>query len=293
MWRKARAEDYAEAARFVREYETSSPYLAARLASGRLPEDGLFLVRGEPIEGAVFLSDAGLLAPLLGEAGPRLDAEGELSGREGAMADILGLAAFFQETRASVATAMGSGADLDAIGLVLGRLPFARQSYLVMSRAPGRPRPAGAQPRGAPQAELVRPRELPALLGLQRAFEEAELFQTGEPFDGEEALGRLERRAAEGDLFALEGEGGYLAKGEIDARCFGHWLIGGLVVEPAWRGRGLGRAMMEALCAPAFEAGKAALLIVRPENEAALRLYASLDFARVPRPEEFRIAWYR
>jgi len=294
MWRTAKAEDYGSAARFAREFEASSPYLAARLASGKLPDDGLLLLRGEPVEGAVFLSNAGLLAPLFGEAGPRLDAEGGLSGSDGAIADILGLAAFFQETRGSVATAMGPGADLDAIGLLLGRAPFARESYFVMSRAlDGARRASAPPPCGAPPAKFLRPGELPALLELQRAFEEAELSQTGEAFDGEAAMGRLARRQAEGGLFGLKGEGGYLAKCEVDARCFDHWLIGGLVVEPAWRGKGLGRAMMEALCASAFEAGKGALLIVRPGNEGAIRLYASLGFARAPRPEEFRIAWYR
>jgi ribosomal protein S18 acetylase RimI-like enzyme len=57
--------------------------------------------------------------------------------------------------------------------------------------------------------------------------------------------------------------------------------INGVYVEPAFRGTGLGRALMEALLASARESGLLAVtLTVSVGNESARRLYAGLGFER-------------
>lgn len=66
--------------------------------------------------------------------------------------------------------------------------------------------------------------------------------------------------------------------------------IGGLAVVPAYRRRGIGRALMEAATAAAFVAGIRTLsLEVLAQNEAALRLYEGLGW----RYEDELLTWYR
>ena len=62
-----------------------------------------------------------------------------------------------------------------------------------------------------------------------------------------------------------------------------------IVVDQAFRKQGIGRRLMEAMEDSAREQnGKTILLEVRPSNEAALRLYASLGYVEISR----RTAYY-
>lgn len=298
MWERARAGDYGAAVGFLRPREALSPYLAGRLAQGSLPDDGDLLVAraqgGGPVLGLVFLSGAGLLAPLFGEGGPRADGSGGLEGGGAAMEGLLGLAAFFQERRGGIATAMGGPADLAAAAVLHGRAPHEVRSYLLMSRPPA----AGALTDGSRAAEAVAApvaeADSPGLVGLQRAFEEAEVLEADEAFDEAAALARLARLAREGALFASRAEGGaFAAKGEVEADCFDSCLLGGLVSDPAFRGRGHGRAVLEALLDECRRRRKAPSFFVAPGNAAALGLYRSLGFAPRGGAEAFRIEWYR
>ncbi len=57
-----------------------------------------------------------------------------------------------------------------------------------------------------------------------------------------------------------------------------------LFVKPSFRGRGLGRALLDAMVEHLIESGaKAAHLMVRPDNERARTLYEDNGFCRTPR----------
>ncbi len=72
-----------------------------------------------------------------------------------------------------------------------------------------------------------------------------------------------------------------VAGGEL-ARC-GHAVeIANVMVNPAWRGRGIGRALIMHLCAVARDLRVHAVqLTVEPENAPALRLYTACGFETI------------
>ena len=62
----------------------------------------------------------------------------------------------------------------------------------------------------------------------------------------------------------------------------GEYYLDSVGVEPAYRGRGVARALVAALCEKAFKEGRERVgLIVDSDNPKAERLYASLGFERV------------
>lgn len=61
-----------------------------------------------------------------------------------------------------------------------------------------------------------------------------------------------------------------------------HWLVSNVAVDEKLRRRGIGRELMEAAISEARDRGaKALVLNVRPQNEAAIRLYENLGFDQV------------
>lgn len=66
------------------------------------------------------------------------------------------------------------------------------------------------------------------------------------------------------------------------------WNVHDLAVMPEARGRGIGRGLLEAVCAAAREAGACAVTLeVRHDNAPARALYASLGFAAGDHPMDF------
>jgi GNAT superfamily N-acetyltransferase len=61
------------------------------------------------------------------------------------------------------------------------------------------------------------------------------------------------------------------------------WVIGGVFVEPAWRGRGLGSGLVTAVVEAAAVGGAPTGLYVRDEPPAARRLYERLGFREIDR----------
>jgi ribosomal protein S18 acetylase RimI-like enzyme len=89
--------------------------------------------------------------------------------------------------------------------------------------------------------------------------------------------------------FAALSEGQIVGIVQVGRRGDAGW-IGGLAVLPAYRRRGIGRALMETATAAAFAAGIRTLsLEVLVSNEAALRLYEGLGWRR----EDELLTWYR
>jgi len=70
----------------------------------------------------------------------------------------------------------------------------------------------------------------------------------------------------------------------------GCWLVSNLVVDPAYRRRGIGRALMEeALAHVRSQGGNRIILQVRADNQAAVHLYQSMGFVPVGALLEMRL----
>lgn len=103
------------------------------------------------------------------------------------------------------------------------------------------------------------------------------------------------RRQFEEELAAPRSRGLAYLSADGRARAFGvYWWIppeaqlANLAVEPALRGRGLGRALLERLMARAVaEGGRLATLEVRLSNTPALALYRRLGFRETGRRPRF------
>jgi ribosomal protein S18 acetylase RimI-like enzyme len=67
------------------------------------------------------------------------------------------------------------------------------------------------------------------------------------------------------------------------------WVVGGVYVEPAHRGRGLGTALVAAIVEAAERTGAVVGLYVRDEPSAATRLYEGLGFRAVGRRSWFEV----
>jgi len=84
---------------------------------------------------------------------------------------------------------------------------------------------------------------------------------------------------------ALEDDDGLVAFGQVLPRAVGRVHLARVVVRPDARGRGVGRALVEALLARARESGASLVTLnVYRDNEAALALYADVGFRRSEQP---------
>ena len=83
-------------------------------------------------------------------------------------------------------------------------------------------------------------------------------------------------------------EGAPVGKANTNARGFAASQIGGVYVRPQFRGHGVASSMVAALVRTLAEQGQSCVLFVRPDNTAAIRVYAKLGFEAVG---EYRAAY--
>jgi|GEM_PF-727944 len=83
-------------------------------------------------------------------------------------------------------------------------------------------------------------------------------------------------------------EGVPVGKANTNARGFAASQIGGVYVRPQFRGHGVASSMVAALVRTLAEQGQSCVLFVRPDNKAAIRVYAKLGFEVVG---EYRAAY--
>lgn len=130
------------------------------------------------------------------------------------------------------------------------------------------------------------PADVPALLRLKRQLaimENAEFVLRATPQDWlRDGFGLRARFAA----FVAEHAGAVVAMVTASERYYTSWAgctlyIQDIYVEPAWRGRGLGAALLGCVAALAVERGAPLVELTVRENNPARRLYGRLGFHQV------------
>lgn len=268
-WRRARRADAAAVRAFVREREAYAAGLAGRIRAPdgglRLPArpGGLYLSSGEggSPQGLCYFGAGRSVLPLF-ERPSAVEAAG--------LGELAGALRF------RPAACVGLAEAVDALEAACAWEPPIRQRYRAMSLDPGDYRPSGLV-RGL---ELRRATlgDLEGLFPLACAYEREEVLSPLHRFDPAAAKATQLRALREQRVYLAAERGRIVGRAQTNARGWARDQIGGVFVLPELRGRGIGRAVVQALLSEIFSAGRGAALFVKDGNEAARSLYEGLGF---------------
>jgi ribosomal protein S18 acetylase RimI-like enzyme len=284
-WEQAGRRELPALERFLRAREAGCAGLAGRLLREgrlRLPNPlrgGLWFRRDlgaapEPADFSALLlfAPGGLVHPRWASSG---SAGGEVGDREdAALGPLLGDRGFYP------ASAIGPAADVSRFEGALGLRPLAAVRYRLMELPTARPpTPALRPPPPGFSLRRAGAGDLETLLPLQAAYEVEEVVTSIHRFDPAGCRAGLARSLADQIVVLAEWGGRAVGKAQTNARSFSLDQIGGVYVDPAFRGRGLGRLLMEELLGLVAAEERGAVLFVKEENPPALALYRGLGFS--------------
>jgi len=143
------------------------------------------------------------------------------------------------------------------------------------------PKPEGLTLIDNPTAEQVYP--------LQAAYEQEEVIPAHSTFHEAHCRQGLERILAEELLVFAEYGGVSAAKANTNARSYSCRQIGGVYVQPQFRGKGIGTYVVAKLVEQVQKEGVAVGLFVKKQNLPAIRVYEKLGFTPIG---SYRINYY-
>jgi ribosomal protein S18 acetylase RimI-like enzyme len=133
------------------------------------------------------------------------------------------------------------------------------------------------------------PEDLDALFPLQAAYEHEEVIPKEGVFYPAACRKTLETMIAAGRILAAESDGRLVGKINVNAESFTRFQIGGVYVDPAFRGRGIARAMTAELIRRLSPLGKGFTLFVKKNNAPARAVYEGTGFSKTG---SYKIAYY-
>lgn len=150
---------------------------------------------------------------------------------------------------------------------------------------------AGALPRGLPGMVLRLPEEtdLDALFPLQAAYEQEEVLSPGAAFNPASCRLTLERIVRREHTLVACLDGRIVGKANTNAESFTRYQIGGVYVQPDYRGLGIATIMTATLVGELIARGKGVSLFVKKQNAAARAVYRRLGFMNAG---DYRITYY-
>lgn len=268
-WRRARRADEEAVRAFVREREAFAAGFAGRIRAPdgglRLPArpGGLYLSSGEggSLGGLCYFGAGRSVLPLFARP---------------SAADASGLGDLAAALRFRPAACVGLADAVDALEDECAWEPPIRQRYRAMSLDPSAYLP-NVRPRGL---ELRRATlgDLEGLFPLACAYEREEVLSALHRFDPAAAKATQLRALHEQRVYLAMERGRIVGRAQTNARGWERDQIGGVFVLPELRGRGIGRAVVQALLSEIVAEGRGAALFVKDGNEAARRLYEGLGF---------------
>lgn len=268
-WRLARRADEEAVRGFVREREAYAAGFAGRIRAPngrlRLPArpGGLYASFGEggSPNGLCYFGVGRSALPLF---------------ERPSATQASGLGELAAALRFRPAACVGLADSVDALEAECDWEPPIRQRYRAMSLDPGSYRPSGSDC----GLELRRAAldDLDGLYPLACAYEREEVLSALHRIDPAVAKATQLRALKEQRVYLAVERGRIVGRAQTNARGWERDQIGGVFVIPERRGRGIGRAVVQALLAEIFAAGRGAALFVKEGNRAARRLYDGLGF---------------
>jgi len=288
-WRRASAGDEAGLRSLVEPREAYATGFAFRALdrAGRIARvtrgtGGLYL-RAEPGD------DSPSMAILLSESGsafPVLSGRYDDGGREAALA-LEGLKGSRTARAYRPSACIGASDHVAALERALGWRPALDIEYDAMSLRPSAAAPVSAG--GIAEYRRADPGDLDDLYPLAAAYEKAEVLTAMHAFDPEACRAAQARSLHSQVVYLATVRGRVVARAQTNASGWSYDQIGGVFVDPSYRGLGLGRGVVAALVADIAGRRRGAALFVKKANAVARSLYLSLGFV-VSR--DYRISYF-
>ena len=133
----------------------------------------------------------------------------------------------------------------------------------------------------SPSGLIIRkpqPDDMNALAALQAAYEREEVLPTAAEFNAAVSRLNIERIYANEQMLIAELGGRLIGKINTNAITFTRYQIGGVYVDPAYRGLGIARRMAHEFTASLLAQGRGISLFVKKTNPAARRVYQRIGF---------------
>jgi predicted GNAT family acetyltransferase len=131
--------------------------------------------------------------------------------------------------------------------------------------------------------------DMDALAALQAGYEKEEVLPAAAEFNAAVSRLNTERIYAKEHMLVAELNGRLVGKINTNAATFTRCQVGGVYVEPAYRGRGIASRMAGAFTVKLIAQGKGISLFVRKSNSAARRVYQRLGYQILG---DYRINYY-
>lgn len=241
----------------------------------------------EGLMAAVLLSSNGTAFPVL--AG-QLDAGGPA-----AIAALAGLDGSRSVRAWRPSACVGAADHVAALVAALRWKPELSVEYDAMCLKPGSRdgRGAGAAVTGAAPGiaayRRARAEDLDALYPLAAAYEKVEVMTDLHAFDPAACRATQARNLGTQTVYLAAVRGRVVARAQTNARGWSYDQIGGIFVDPAFRGMGIGRGVVEALVSDIAAGGRGVSLFVKKSNDVARSLYLAMGFARV---RDYRVSYF-
>jgi GNAT superfamily N-acetyltransferase len=154
-------------------------------------------------------------------------------------------------------------------------------------RTPGSARAAGIE--AGVLFRIPGPEDINGLFPLQAGYDQEEVLPRAAVFNPAVCLYNLQAIISTGLVLAAEYEGRLVGKINVNAESFTRLQIGGVYVDPAFRGRGIGGAMIAEFIRLLGSRGKGFTLFVKKQNAAARRVYDRIGFTKLA---DYRIDYF-
>jgi len=231
---------------------------------------------------AVLLSPSGSAFPLL--SGPY-----DSGGPEAALA-LAGLKGSRTARAYRPSACVGAADHVRALERAIDWKPALDVEYDAMSLVPAAA--PGAAPgafRGPAEYRRAGADDLDGLYPLAAEYERSEVMTAMHAFDPRACKAAQARSLRDHVVYVAVARGRIVARAQTNARGWAYDQIGGVFVDPAYRGLGIGRGVVEALVADIAARGRGASLFVKKSNAAARSLYLGLGFATI---RDYRVSYF-
>jgi len=131
--------------------------------------------------------------------------------------------------------------------------------------------------------------DMDSLVALHAAYEEEEVMSGGRELNPAVSRLRMEQIFAKEQMLVAEFNGNLIGKINTNAVTFTRSQVGGVYVQPAYRGQGIARRMAGEFIANLVAQGRGISLFVKKSNIAARRVYQNIGFEIL---DSYRINYY-